>query len=236
MIDILDAMDAEATVFVNSFHNSFFDSFMMLFSGRFVWVPMYATIMLILYRHFGFKKTIVFTVFIALTITAADQLCASYLRPVVSRLRPAHLDNPLSELIHVVDGYRGGLHGFPSCHAANSFALVTFLALLVRRGRFLVFIYLWAVLNSYSRLYLGVHYLGDLLVGALIGSMIGAVMYYIGARIANMVDPATRSSYVSQENEGKPVVCSLHSYDIMMMTGITITIVMLVVSTFKVCV
>ena len=83
----------------------------------------------------------------------------------------------------MVDDYRGGSYGFPSCHSANSFALASFMALLVANSGFRIFIFTWALLNSYTRLYLGVHYPGDLLTGAIIGSVFGCLCFLIARQI-----------------------------------------------------
>ena len=80
-------------------------------------------------------------------------------------------------MIHIVNGYRGGRYGFPSCHAANTFGLAFFLVYLFRQRMLSVFILLWALVTCYSRAYLGVHYPGDLLAGALLG-FIGASLFY----------------------------------------------------------
>lgn len=173
MLETLQNIDAEIFLFFNSVHCSFFDSFMSLYSGRFIWIPMYAALLIVMLRRYPLSKVIFLLVGIALSITLADQICSSVIRPVFERLRPSNLANPLSEFTHIVNGYRGGAYGFPSCHAANSFALAVFSAVLLRRRSFTFFIVLWAVINCYSRIYLGVHYPGDLLVGAVIGSLIG---------------------------------------------------------------
>lgn len=158
-------------------HNAFFDTFMSMFSGRYIWIAMYAALLYVLIRKFNGRQVLALAVGIALTITLADQICASLIRPIFERLRPSNLQNPLSEFTHIVNNYRGGAYGFPSCHAANSFALATFMALVLRKRSFTAFIFLWAVLNSYSRIYLGVHYPGDLLAGAAVGSLAAALCF-----------------------------------------------------------
>lgn len=184
MIDSLSALDAKVTVAVNALHSPYFDQFMYLFSNKWIWVPMYATILIILYKRYNLKAAVLFLVAIALTITITDQLCASIIRPIFERMRPANPDGPIAQLIHIVNGYRGGPYGFPSCHASNSFALATFLCLIRRRWLFGIVIVLWAVVNAYSRLYLGVHFAGDLIVGAVIGSAVGFGLFAITARVA----------------------------------------------------
>lgn len=177
MIEYLNQLDTSVFLFFNGIHNSFFDRLMMLYTGRFIWIPMYATILFILIKSFKPKMVVVYLAAIGIAIALTDQTCSSLIRPLVERMRPSNLDNPLSEFTYIVDGYRGGRYGFPSCHAANSFALSVFMSCLIARRRFTMFIIGWAVLNSYSRLYLGVHYPGDLLVGSVIGSLYGFLCY-----------------------------------------------------------
>ncbi len=191
MDSILNALiDVDTTVFLffNGMHAMFWDYFMPMYSGRFIWVPMYAAVLFLLYRSFGWRTATIYLLAIALTITIADQACASWIRPYVARLRPSNLDNPLSLLTQIVDGYRGGSYGFPSCHAANSMAFASFVAMMVKRWRFTLFIMLWAFINCYTRVYLGVHYPGDLLVGAVIGSAVGCLMFLLAQFAASLID------------------------------------------------
>ena len=176
---MMQSLDASVFLFFNGFHNQFFDSFMSLYSGRFIWIPMYAALLIVMLRRFPLAKVLLLLVGIAATIFIADQLCASVIRPMFERLRPSNLANPLSEFTHIVNGYRGGPYGFPSCHAANSFGLAAFAAVMLRQRGFTLFIILWALINCYSRIYLGVHYPGDLIVGAAVGTIIGLICYAI---------------------------------------------------------
>lgn len=182
MIETLNQIDTDIFLFFNGMRSDFLDRFMMMFTGRFIWVPMYASILFIFTKTMKPKMIILYTLAIALAITLTDQTCATFIRPFVERLRPSNLNNALSEFTYVVNDYRGGPYGFPSCHSANSFALATFMTLLVARRKFTWFIFGWAILNSYSRLYIGVHYPGDLLVGAIIGSAYGALCYHLAHR------------------------------------------------------
>lgn len=182
MIEFLNNLDTSVFLAINGHHNPFFDSFMTMFTGRFIWIPMYAMVLWILFRGCNWKNALVYTGAIALAIFLTDQTCASLIRPAVERLRPSNLDNAISEFTYIVDDYRGGSYGFPSCHSANSFALAAFLIMFVRRRGFALFILGWACLNSYSRLYLGVHYPGDLLVGAIIGMTFSVFCYIVASR------------------------------------------------------
>lgn len=181
MIDWLNTIDTQVFLALNGLHAPYFDVFMKLFTGKWIWVPMYAAVLFAVVRNYRWRQTLAVLVCVALAITIADQVCATLIRPEVCRLRPSNPENPLSEMVHIVGGYRGGSYGFPSCHAANSFALASFLTLLFANRKLSLFIFAWAVLNSYSRVYPGVHYPGDLLVGAIIGTAAGLVMAFAPA-------------------------------------------------------
>jgi len=185
MIEFLNNLDTSIFLAINGAHSPFFDSFMTMFTGRFIWIPMYAVVLWILFRECRWQTALVYLVALVAAIFLTDQTCASVIRPAVERLRPSNLENTLSDFAYVVNGYRGGSYGFPSCHAANSFAFAVFLALFVRRRGFLLFIIGWAIVNSYSRLYLGVHYPGDLFVGAVVGSLFGAACYYAARAVSS---------------------------------------------------
>lgn len=173
MIHLFDSIDSELLLWFNSFHTPFWDEFIYTFSSKWIWVPMYAALLVVLTRAYGWRRVWPVLLFVALAITLADQITASLIRPAVGRLRPSNPDNPLSELVTVVNGYRGGMYGFPSCHAANSFALVCFILGVVRSRAMAATLLLWATANSLSRACLGVHYPGDLTAGAVVGVCCG---------------------------------------------------------------
>ena len=175
----LSDIDARLLLIVNGAHSPFFDAVMWCISGRWIWIPFYAVLDYLLFRRMSWKRASICLVTIGLIILAADQTCATLIRPEIGRLRPANLNNPLSSFVHVVNGYRGGRYGFPSCHAANTFALAVFMSLVIRHKWFTVMMFSWAFIVSYSRMYLGVHYFGDLFCGATIGSLFAVLFYYL---------------------------------------------------------
>lgn len=128
-------------------------------------------------ENYHWKVVLGCLIAIGLTITFADQIGASVIRPLVERLRPSNPENPISSMVEVVNGYRGGRYGFPSCHAANTAGLAFFL-LFLWKDRFIgIFIIAWTLLTCYSRSYLGVHYPGDLLAGILLGFISASIFY-----------------------------------------------------------
>lgn len=145
MIDWLNTIDTQVFLALNGLYAPYFDVFMKLFTGKWIWVPMYAAVLFAVVRNYRWRQTLAVLVCVALAITIADQVCATLIRPEVCRLRPSNPENPLSEMVHIVGGYRGGSYGFPSCHAANSFALASFLTLLFANRKLSLFIFAWAV-------------------------------------------------------------------------------------------
>lgn len=183
MLETLQNLDQQIFLALhNLLRHAFMDDVMWMVSGRWVWVPLYCAIFYTLWRWRGWQVALVYTVGIALAVTCADQLCATFIRPGVARLRPANEANPLSAMVTVVNGYRGGRFGFPSCHAANTCALAAFMLLALHRPAVTWTLMAWALLNCLSRIYLGVHYPGDLIVGAAIGAFFGAFWWWLSQK------------------------------------------------------
>lgn len=169
LLQSLTEADQSLLLYLNGLHNTFGDYFMPVFTGKWIWVPMYAGILYVLLKNYNWKVTLLCLIAITLTITFADQVCATLIRPIVERPRPSNPASPIADLVHIVNGRRGGGFGFPSCHASNSFGLAFFLVFLFRKRWLSLFICIWATVNCYTRIYLGLHYPGDLIVGMLVG-------------------------------------------------------------------
>lgn len=204
MLETLQSWDASLLLVINGLHNSFFDSFMYLYSGRFIWVPMYAALLWVMYRTFGWKKALIIALGVALTIFIADSSCAKILRPIFERPRPSNLESPIAHLVHIVNGKRGGAYGFPSCHAANTVALAVLMSLLLPRRQLVITIFAWSLLTCYSRSYLGVHYPGDLLFGATVGTLAAVLCYWL-IRFAAFGGQSTRSYMANNPQSTKLV-------------------------------
>ncbi|MDE6120385.1 MAG: phosphatase PAP2 family protein, partial [Muribaculaceae bacterium] len=120
MLNLLSELDSQLLLAVNSFHTGAFDQFMWIISSKMIWVPLYAVILVLLIHRYGWRAGCLVTAGAILAVAMADQSCATFIRPFVGRLRPANPDNPIAPLVHILNDYRGGRYGFPSCHAANT--------------------------------------------------------------------------------------------------------------------
>lgn len=181
----LTDLDTDMLLAVNGWKHAWADQFMYAYSGKWVWAPFYASILYVLFKNYHWKVVLGCLIAIGLTITFADQVGASLIRPIVERMRPSNPANPISSMVEVVNGYRGGRFGFPSCHAANTAGLAFFLLFLWKNRAVGIFIIVWALLTCYSRSYLGVHYPGDLLAGILLGLIAAAIFYTLFKRLFN---------------------------------------------------
>lgn len=188
LLQQLVQIDTDLFLTLNSLHTAYLDPFMKLYSGKLIWAPLYASLVYVMWRNLSWRQLLCGLICVALVILFADQVSATLIRPYVARLRPANLDNPIAPLVHIVDGYRGGRYSFPSCHAANTVGLAVYVALLIRHRGLTLFMLIWALVTCYSRIYLGVHYPGDLFVGALIGAA-GAFLMYALYRLTTRHTP-----------------------------------------------
>jgi len=189
MIDALIRFDTTLFLWLNRLHTSWLDPLMVLLTERNTWIPFYAVLVGWLgYRYR--KQAIGLVITLAVAVTLSDQTASALLKPLTLRLRPCH-EPALQPLIHPVMEC-GGLYGFASSHAANTFALATGLWLLFgRRYPALRWLFLWAVLVSYSRIYVGAHYPLDVLTGAGIGVLMAVLCQRIYARFFGILGANT---------------------------------------------
>lgn len=169
--------DQHALLAVNSLHSPYWDLFMFSVSGKLIWIPLYASILLLLLRNFSYKAVLFSLLTIGVMMLITDTLTAQWIRPMIGRMRPSNLDCPIGHLVHTVNNYRGGAYGFPSNHAGNCFGLAFFICFLLRKRWLSVFMIGWAAVVCYSRMYLGVHYPGDIL-GGITFALIGSALVY----------------------------------------------------------
>jgi undecaprenyl-diphosphatase len=181
--------DEQLFLFLNGDGGYWLDRFMWFSSGKFSWLPIYVVLLFLLYKKLGAKGLLWLIPVLVLCITANDQLASSVFKHWIQRLRPSH-EPHLANFIHLVHGsngelYFGGKYGFYSSHAANNAGVLTLVLLLIRPVKNWVTAALvaWVLLIGYSRIYLGVHYPGDILMGFGMGTLLGLMFYSIYLQI-----------------------------------------------------
>lgn len=179
--------DRELLLLLNGIHNHFFDAFMWMLSSKEIWGPLYLVIIYYFFKNTDKKKAFYILGACILCIVLCDQISASVFKPLFERWRPSR-DPLIGDLVHIVNGKRGGKFGFVSSHAANVFGLAVFSLLLFKNRSYTIVILLWAAIVSYSRVYLGVHFPGDILCGGILGSGVGYGVYKLLNKYVDIKD------------------------------------------------
>ncbi|TVQ11623.1 MAG: phosphatase PAP2 family protein [Bacteroidetes bacterium] len=194
MLEFLMQLDRDLFLFFNGLHAPWLDPVMYYISEKFFWIPLYVLLLWFCKKHYGWQ-TLMILIMVALLITITDQL-TGLMKDFFQRFRPSRDEN-LADLVHIVYGKRGGRFGFVSAHAANSFALAVFMIHLLRgKIKYIAPVLLtWATMKTYSRMYLGVHYPGDLIGGAIVGILSALIIIELWKVVQKRIYPAPLNKF-----------------------------------------
>ncbi len=181
LFDFLVNLDTDLFLYLNRLHTDTWDEIMWWVSNKYASIPLYLTVLFFVFKKYKFKGFI-FVIALIFAVTIADKLSVHLFKNVFERLRPCH--NPeISKLVHIVRNKCGGQYGFISSHATNSFVIAVFTSILFKNKYFSFLILFWAITVSYSRIYLGVHFPADIIGGAIFGSIIALIFYFISKKV-----------------------------------------------------
>ena len=172
-------LDKQLLLWFNGSDSLFLDGIAKTLTTASTWIPMYLGLFyMVLKNNDNFQRVLLILAAAGLCVFFAGSLNDLIVKPEVARWRPAR-DTEIAMMVDVVNDYRGGRYGFFSSHAANTFSLAIFFALLVRSKALTIAMVIWSLVNCWTRLYLGVHYPGDILCGLLWGGLVGIAIWYL---------------------------------------------------------
>lgn len=193
----LISFDKELLLAVNGSASLFLDGLVKTLTTAATWIPLYlALFYLVLKNNDSTKKILLIVACAALCVLIAGSLDDLLVKPLVARWRPSR-DPEIGILVDTVNDYRGGRYGFFSAHASNTFSIAVFFSLLIRSRLLTFFLIGWSFVNCWTRLYLGVHFPGDILVGLLWGGFVGMSVYFLYVRVSR--NWSSKRKYVSAQ-------------------------------------
>jgi len=183
----LVAADKQWLLAVNGSESLYLDRMAHVLTTASTWIPLYISLFyIVIHNNENLRKILCVVAAAGLCVLFAGTVDDTIVKPLVARWRPTR-DPEIGMLIDVVDGYRGGDYGFFSAHAANTFSIAVFFCWLVRSKLLSVGLIIWSLTNCWTRMYLGVHYPGDILVGLLWGFIVGSLVYLLYYKVSKRV-------------------------------------------------
>ena len=181
-------LDQEVTLAINSWYSNLTDPIWEFFSDKLVWIPMYAAIVGLLFWRLGWKKGLVAIAGVLLTFGFCDQF-SNVIKYAVCRIRPVNDEFMVAQGLHILE--TGGGYSFFSAHAANSFGLAASTYIGIRLDKrlkwkgYAAWMFFWAAMVAISRVFVGKHYLGDIIVGSIVGLAAGLAFGYLAKWVCN---------------------------------------------------
>ncbi|MBR5475959.1 MAG: phosphatase PAP2 family protein [Bacteroidaceae bacterium] len=194
---------------INGSDSLFWDACMLVYTSISLWIPLALVLLIILAKNNSAKNFLILIGLIVVLFFLTDGITSTICKPYFARLRPTR-DPELMYIVDVVNGYRAGLYSFMSSHAGNSFGIATFVLLLIRNRTLSISLIIWAIMNSFTRLYLGVHYPGDILAGTTVGILSGVAVYYLYKYITKKKGGVRHDYISSQYTKSGYLVSDIH--------------------------
>lgn len=176
LIDRFLPLERDLFFALNGSDSPFLDNLMWTYTRPIVWLPLFLFLIFMMFYKTPYKEAILTLVLFLLVFGISDFVSSSIFKPLFHRFRPTHYPG-FEQYVDIVRNYRGGMYGFVSGHACTSFGIATFISLLFRNKWVTITSILWASINSYSRIYLGVHFISDIVFGALVGVLIAFLFF-----------------------------------------------------------
>ena len=175
-MNFITNLDTELFLFLNGLHVDWLDPVMTFISGKITWAPFYLVLLFLVIKKYK-RQSILILIGVVLLIVCSDQISSGIFKPIFERPRPCH-NEAIKDLVYLPNGHCGGAYGFISSHACNTFALAVFITHILKRyyKKIAWVMFIWASLVAYSRIYMGVHYPGDVVVGAIVGMLVGFII------------------------------------------------------------
>lgn len=191
-MNFITNLDTELFLFLNGLHVDWLDPIMTFISGKITWAPFYLVLLFLVIKKYK-KQSILILIGVVILIVCSDQISSGIFKPIFERPRPCH-NEAIKDLVYLPNGHCGGAYGFISSHACNCFALAVFITHVLKKyyRKIAYIMYIWASLVAYSRIYMGVHYPGDIIVGAVVGIIVGFVISKLYDMISQRVEMQRR--------------------------------------------
>lgn len=204
MLESLISLDRQLLLWLNGSDSVYLDGLAWTLTSAVTWVPLYVALLwMVVKNNVSARQILIVVACAVMCVVMAGTLDDEIVKPLVARFRPTH-DPVIGQMVDVVHGYRGGSYGFFSAHAANTMSLAVYFSLLARRRWLTWALVVWSLVNCWTRVYLGVHFPGDILCGLLWGCASGALMWWLYSLLT-----AHSEKKPYRKNDVLVVICTL---------------------------